>query len=123
MDNDKDKNVTRSINERPVISIDKNATRNISIDIDKGKNVTESKNVTKNATKIDDKAVNITKKVIKIKSDCRLGEDELFQYPFLAKGNTTENYTTADNKTVSIADPYRILEDSEANETKKWIKA
>ena len=39
------------------------------------------------------------------------------------RGDTVDKYTTADGKTIEVADPYRFLEDPDSEATKKWIEA
>ena len=43
------------------------------------------------------------------------------QYPYLEPGDAVDEYMTADGEVVEVADPYRVLEDSESEVTKNWI--
>ena len=52
---------------------------------------------------------------------CKI-DDLNLKYPVLPRGSDSGNYPGVDFSTVSVNEPYRLLEDPENPKTKQWIK-
>lgn len=52
-------------------------------------------------------------------------QSDSIKYPFelAPRGETVDEYLSGDGTQVKVADPYRFLEDPDAEATKKWVEA
>ena len=61
----------------------------------------------------------------KAESSASKSDSESIKYPIelAPRGDTVDKYTNSAGETVEVAEPYRFLEDSDSEATKKWIAA